>query len=252
VSTAIAPQEFFVLSESEEAPMTMQVGMVGTNGIVLASDRRWNMKSLLAGQTWGTAEHSLGSSKIKIDEARGIAISCAADLIHARTLADRILAALKDQNVEHPATVIKDVASTMIPSSTAPNPPQCLLVFEGPPPRLFYAFYISSSNGTVVPECLELDDVGIAGHTTNAALYWAERYSRFIPKMPIEKLIPLAAHLIVSAGIINPGGINGLEITYCDATGFHRLSKEENREWESKAEGWDKRIEKMIFGRSAL
>ena len=136
----------------------------------------------------------------------------------------------------------------MTPRIGSINPPHCLIVFKGPPPRLFDVFYIASSDSEVVPECLEVA-VGIAGHTTNAALYWAERYSRIIPKMSVERLIPLAAHLIVSAGIINPGGISGLEIAYCDAEGFHRLSKEKNREWESKAEGWDRRIGKMILGK---
>jgi len=232
----------------EESPMTMQVGMVGSNGIVLASDRRWNMKSALRGDTWGTSEHSLQSSKIKIDEARGIAIACAADLILGRTLADKILAALEDQYIESPEATIKAVAKPMAPRVGSINPPHCLIVFKGPPARLFDVFYIASSGTEVVPEFLELDAVGIAGHTTNAALYWAERYNRIIPKLPVERLIPLAAHLVVSAGIINPGGISGLEIIYCDVDGFHRLSKSENLDWEAKAVNWDKRIGKMILG----
>lgn len=232
----------------DDLPMTMQVGMVGSNGIVLASDRRWNMRAALSGRSWGTGEHGLSSTKIKIDEVLGVAVCCAADMIPATTLADNILAAVKERGIDDLSTTAKDVASMRIPNPEASNPPHCLLVLKGTPPRLFDLFYISSGDGKVVPQCLEVDDVGIAGHTTNAALYWAQRYLKIIPKLPIERLIPLAAHLVVSAGFINPGGISGLEMIYCDATGFHRLSKDENRELESKAEEWDKRIGEMIFG----
>jgi hypothetical protein len=250
VSTAIAPTEFCVLPESEEVPMTMQVGMVGKDGIVLASDTRWTMKARLENQSWAGAEFGVGSSKIKIDAKRGIAIACAADMRSAQLFADAILAALKQEDFVHPEAVVRDTALKTLPDVTERTAPQCILVLTRPSRRIFlcqFAYY----NNKLAPECLEMENLAIAGHNTNAAIFWAERYSRYFQEMTIKKLIPLASHLIVSAEMVNPGGVAGLEIAYCDRTGLHRLSKEKNRKWHSKATAWDARITEMILGHSA-
>jgi hypothetical protein len=69
-------QSAFVLSD-EEFPMTMQVGMIGTNGVLIASDTR-----VVNDVTTGPREQSYlprqtvdASRKIIINHKRGIAIS---------------------------------------------------------------------------------------------------------------------------------------------------------------------------------
>jgi hypothetical protein len=62
------------------------------------------------------------------------------------------------------------------------------------------------------------------------------------PLQPLKVLVPLAAHLVVSAGRLNPGAISGLEIVLCDASGLHRLSDDSIRELEATANRWDKSI----------
>lgn len=70
-------------------------------------------------------------------------------------------------------------------------------------------------------------------------MFWSERYYQ---PLPIRRLIPLAAHLIVAAHELNTAGISGLEIVLCDASGLHRLSGDSIRELESKANEWDRDI----------
>jgi hypothetical protein len=84
-----------------------------------------------------------------------------------------------------------------------------------------------------------MESFAITGDNVNPAIFWAEAYYR---KRPIKSLIPLAAHLIVSAETLNIGSISGLEVVFCDQFGFHRLSDESLTELSLKAHEWDKQI----------
>jgi hypothetical protein len=87
--------------------------------------------------------------------------------------------------------------------------------------------------------------------TEDAAIFWSERYYR---RLPVSQLVTLAAHLVVAAGKINPEGIEGLEIAYCDAStsGFRRLTLAQNRALELDAKKRGKQIRSLILGHSVL
>jgi hypothetical protein len=57
-----------VAAKGEEIPMTMQVGMVGTDGLLIASDTQWTKNRELV-------RHSIDSTKFNINHDCGIAIS---------------------------------------------------------------------------------------------------------------------------------------------------------------------------------
>jgi len=85
----------------------------------------------------------------------------------------------------------------------------------------------------------------------NSAVFWRERYySSWAPSLlPIDQLIPLAAHLILSAGEIGRGAIGGLEIVRCDKDGtVRRLSDESLVELKAISRDWDQRFGKDILG----
>src|SRR5713101_603773 len=55
----------------EEFPMTMQVGMVGTDGVLIASDTRWmNTPRLRNNQFWAGGRYTFNSPKIRISHER--------------------------------------------------------------------------------------------------------------------------------------------------------------------------------------
>jgi hypothetical protein len=62
----------------EELPMTMQVGMVGTNGIVIAGDTHHSVSPMFANLMG--VRHGYGSTKIRTDEAGRVAVTCAMDM----------------------------------------------------------------------------------------------------------------------------------------------------------------------------
>lgn len=244
----VAPEgSGFVLHSfpEDDFPMTMQVGMVGADGIVLASDKRWGFTGSVAKRLWVGANLSCESTKLRVSERRGIAIACAADMVSSTKLALAILEKLDDRDVGNPSASIESIARETIRTIYDANPPQLLLMTKEPR-RLYTLRYLLDEDGKRIPQCLSVDNVGITGHCTNAALFYAERYMKDLVGMPVERLIPLAAHIIVSAGILNPAGVAGLEIMYCKNGNFVRLSDEQNREWELRSLNWDKQIGELI------
>jgi hypothetical protein len=117
---------------------------------------------------------------------------------------------------------------------------ECLIAY---PDQCLYFF--QSANRGVDIQCPEILDSIHTGDIINAATFWTTRYYR---RLPVRRLLRLAAHVIFSAHKLNNGGIKGLEMVYWNGAKFLRLSKEENRDWEAKARKWDKQIGRFIYG----
>ncbi|MGA7830600.1 MAG: hypothetical protein WCA21_06550 [Terracidiphilus sp.] len=231
--------------------MTMQVAMIGTDGIVLASDTSRTTVPMKSLPNLEGVEYHVGGSKILFSDDHKIAVSCAENLRSAFGLAATIVSALNGREVADIASLVKEIAAKELAGIQERAVPKCLIAVGGASPHLLlfqFAFY----GDELVQECSEQDVMATAGHCSNPAIFWIERYCRRMPTMPVKKLIPLAAHLIFSAALLNPAGIGGLEITYSDRDGFHRLPKEETRRMYSKAREWDERIGNIILDDSVL
>jgi hypothetical protein len=212
--------------------MTMQVAMVGIDGIVLASDTKWQFT-----QDRGNlrSRHTSGSSKIIISDEQGIAIACARSMETAEAVATAIIAELSDSDWVHPANLMETIGQGIIDSSSEERSYfQCLVVTSRPSVRLFQ-LETATING--VPRraiCHEIRDKAINGDNANASVFWAERYYK---AKSVQSLIPLAAQLIVDAAKLNAGFIGGLEIIVCDESGGpRRLTKEDIVRLEASAE----------------
>jgi len=223
----------------EELPMTMQVGMVGTDGIVLAGDTRHSISPIFA---QGGARHGYGSSKIRISETGRIAVTCAMDMIGAHRFADAVFAATWSNNDwENREYRLRQIGRE-ITNSLSPDF-ECLVVFADPTPALYRLQFSSRMAGAVSGDRI-LTFVH-AGDSVNSAIFWSMRYYR---RLPVNRLVGLAAHLVTIAGELNTAMVRGLEIVFCSESGFLRLTDEENRVWESKAREWDREIGGLILG----
>jgi hypothetical protein len=242
VSTAIASQEFSVLAESEEIPMTMQVGMVGTDGILLASDKLWTQNPILSSRRWAVGRRSFIKSKIKINNESRIAVSCAIEMDLSCDFADKVLARLQVQDFTDPIPKILEIASEI--PSTERGTAQCLIALVRPSPRLFW-FQSARIDGDRIPICERLEPIAIAGDNLNPSIFWAEKYCR-IPRS-IDALIPIAAHLIIGARQFNNAVIDGLEIVRCRESGIHHLSDTSIDELKGKVADWDRKIDRLFL-----
>jgi hypothetical protein len=221
----------------EELPMTMQVGMVGAGGVVVASDTRWN-RSLNSSDN--VVRNSYGASKIWFDGTRRIAVAGAMDMVASRRVADGIFSASLNAGEERCAERIREIGIQAAKRSDT----ECLIVFADPKPTLYHFQYAKNNEASF---CERIITYIHTGDRINPAVFWAENYHTV--ELSIEQLSRLGSHVVVTAGALNSGGVSGLEVVSCDGSGLHRLTDEENREREVRALEWDKTIGELIMGR---
>lgn len=223
--------------------MTMQIGIVGTDGILLASDKLWTQDPILAKKRWAVGRRSFIKSKIKINNEKGMAVSCARDMDISCDVADKILIRLQAKDFDDPVPCVLEIASEISPEEEGTA--QCLIALMRPSPQLFW-FQSAKVGGYRVPLCEKMEPFAIAGDNLNPSIFWAEKYCR-IPR-PIDEIIPIAAHLVIGAHQFNTAVIEGLEIVRCRESGISRLSEKSVDELKSKVAEWDRKISDLLLG----
>jgi len=226
--------------------MTMQIGMIGTDGIVLASDTKYTRSPLFE---CDAKRYGFASSKIGISDDGRIAATRAMNMRYATHAACSIISGL--QNDMHLRDVYTDYTHKIegIGTSAALDfDAECIVAFADPEPSM-YRFRSGKSDSE--NRCQKILNKIPAGDVSNSAVFWSERY---YARVPVSRLIRLAAQVVVSAGEINNGGIEGLEIVYFDAfsSRFHRFTEAQNRTLETEAKKHGKRVGNLVFGHSAL
>lgn len=217
----------------ENIPMTIQVGMVGMNGILIASDTLWTNVAKV--------RHTRNSNKIAVHSEHGIVISRARDFDLSKRVANAIVSDLKEIDFPNPTNVIEALAVKECHTLPEEYQVELLIALYTQIPKLFHL-----SGGGSLFCCEEIKDKVIAGDNINASAYFVER---FYERLPINELVPLATQLIVSARLLNPGSFAGLEIVLCDSTGAHSVSPDEIDGFEKQALRLDKMISGEIFSK---
>jgi hypothetical protein len=223
--------------------MTMQVAMVGTDGIILASDTKWANT-----QRRGNLESRDTSlaTKIQIDERHGVAIGCSMNMETATAIGDAIVAELSDQDWRDPIHPTQVIGQRVLDSLRERNLFQCLIVSTRPTLRLFKLESATINGEPNRAICRQIKDKAIGGDNANAAVFWTERYYK--PK-PVQALLSLAAQLIVDSVKFNSGFIGGLEIVICNASGIERLPDDVIAALESEAGKRSRAIGELLFGK---
>jgi hypothetical protein len=152
---------------SEEPTMTMQIAMIGTDGIVLASDTKQTRTPFTEN---AAKRYGFGSSKIGISEDRRIAATCAMDMKYAAQVACAVFADLG--NDIHPLEICSDHTEKIKESADIALDGldvQCIFAFADPEPALYR--FTSLSRGAQEKEikCQKILDRIPAGDITNAA-----------------------------------------------------------------------------------
>jgi hypothetical protein len=227
--------------------MTMQVGMVGTDGVLIASDTQWT-------ENQTSVRWSSNRTKFKIDHEYGIAVSLAASMETAGRMADEIISAYRqDENlVPTDQSFIAEIEAKVL-SSVEPGrePAHCFFASVRPNPKLHLfkvvKLPVPSGENRWGIVCFEVPTRTFAGDTQNSAIFWGERYYPRMPKIPIKNLIRLAAHLIVTARFLHSAGISGLEIVLCDVSGIHRVPDESLAELEMQSIERDRSVGESLL-----
>jgi len=224
------------IGNGEELPMTMQVGMVGSDGIVLAGDMTCTVNPLYAEEG---VRHDFSRHKIEISPSRRVAVTSAMDMDSADRLAERVITEVERDSPENRRLRILEIGRAVARLRDF----ECIAAFLDPHPVL-YKFQYGQGGQHVV--CDPILDRIHAGDTISPAVFWARKYH--FTSLPVRRLVRLAAHEIISAGEINSAIIGGLEIVYSDESGFLLMSEEDTKSLDSQAHKWSAKIGKMILG----
>jgi hypothetical protein len=232
--------QHFCLVE-EEFHMTMQVAMVGTDGIVLASDTSW--ANTLRAMTSNSRDTSSSS---KIFDNGVVAIACARNMETSLPIARAILAEMDDDKWKNNTCgYIELIAGRILAMAEDRADIQCLITTAQPTLQLLHLASGVKLNGVPASVyCRRISDKAVAGDTANAAVFWSERYYR---RTSISSLVPLAAQVVVDAGKLHPGYISGLEIALCDGGGIRRMSNDAIVALEMEAKKRGETIGELFF-----
>jgi hypothetical protein len=222
----------------EEVPMTLQVGLVGRDGAVLAGD-----KQIITKDAYATTSLS---SKIKLDRENRLAIAWSCDDV-AETIADRIL---RESQVLGDGPALRDLAERVYreryPEIFEDSPPksngkrgELLAVSQD---RISEILYLEIDALHCITR--QIENKIFAGHIVNPSCYLVERY---YSKVSVKELVSLAAHTILAAGRINPMGIKGLEIFTCTANGIERIPDPKIESLTQHAEETDQEIRRLLL-----
>ena len=234
---------------SEELPMTMQVGMVGADGIVLAGDtRRTRCPELSLERPWMGGRFGEDGTKMQVSGDRKVAVSSALCLDTAERIGAAIIARL-DISKSFIRQDIEVIAKEVF-GSNEKHHFQCLVVVAtDPKPRLFCLEDMNvEGEHTVV--CQERNRLAVAGDTVNAAIFWAELYyNQHQPtkRKAVKELVPLCAHLVVCAQSLNTATIGGLEMAICMNGAIELQLADVTEPLAKRAEARAEAIARMVF-----
>ncbi|HXZ13451.1 MAG TPA: hypothetical protein VEG64_13775 [Candidatus Sulfotelmatobacter sp.] len=213
--------------------MTLQLALIGQDGIILASDRQLN-------RTLNNVSYGSLTSKIRLNHPRGMA-ACWSGYDVADELAKQVLN-LDDEKLKIPNLAMEELAQNVFGearrTTDAPHG-EIILVMT----RDLNKVHLVTVRGNSYI-CHQITNWAVSGHDANSALFFIQA---FYQKLPIKELIPLAAHTIFRAGQLNPAGVSGLEIFRCTEEGFDLLKEEEIanlKEWSKKL---DSKIKRLLF-----
>jgi hypothetical protein len=220
--------------------MTLQVGMLGDDGIVLASDTRiWTEES---GRTV-----SAGFKKVELSEDFRIAVTCS----HLMPKSYRVARALiRELSVKSWRTI--PLSDMILPLMEAEGMDQheCMVVVADPKPTLlFFCSGVKSDGQWKSAYFAVVDSYAFCGHVGNTATYWPERYfyKDGIKLRPVKELTSLAAQTITDGARFNSGSIGGLEMMYWTESGFQRVPRKDCESLQMRARKVGEDSENILF-----
>lgn len=221
--------------------MTMQVGMIGCNGIVLASDTKWELSfSAMRNDELRELREEYGDSKILISPTATMAIARAQKMIPATAAANKIMSDWKPEDEDAHANNLRRLVQPLTERESF----ECIIATSQPKLSLFRVLYAyAEGNGSLLVH-RALDRV-CAGDHANASQFWHLRY--YDRSRPVSELKRLAAQIVVDAASMNSGAICGLEMVTLDESGVHPVEGGECSEMETEAKNHASEISKLIF-----
>ncbi len=221
--------------------MTFQLGLVGKDGVVLASDRR---ALAFWADTGGMASSSV--SKIVTNERARFAYCFWGDMLAARAATlvgqelekgspanESVLKSCIDQVLDEREKIEQEADLACLRGGGI-----LLVVVRDDKPELWRLDVLKHTDS--VRRAAQVDGKIVAGDAINQANFFVERYFR--RSAPISELLALATHTILMAGELNPTCVSGVDLVACTSEGFHAITGTELDSLFQKSETLDRAI----------
>jgi hypothetical protein len=210
--------------------MTLQIGMVGNDGVVVVGDTWQHVEP--AGKSW----FGYHASKLRVSDSGRIAVACARDMDTSTLIAEEIFQKLGDVSRNRRSEIFE--IGTRLASG---RDSECLVAFADPQPSL-YLFLCDKSGNRRCEEVYSCFPTGDAG---NSAMFWPMQF--YNGALSVGQLTRLGALAVVSAAKLNSGSIGGLEVLTCDTDGIRCWSRQESETLESDMQKLLKQIGDLVL-----
>ncbi len=238
-----------MIPDPEEIPVTFQLGIIGEDGVLLASD------TLCTAITPYRSRYN--SPKIQLEEEKHVAYCWAGDAL-GKLLEQEISSGLDNLKYTEAKTFLQRAAHAAISKASAiraTDPGRqfysCTLLITAPTHSGRMALWKVQASAPPLggPQVTfeEILDRSLAGDQSTSAVFFTERYFPRNQTLPIRNLIPLAAHTVLLAGKLNPVGIGGLEMALCRPSGVERVTEAELEQIILSSESLDRDIGSRLF-----
>ncbi len=224
--------------------MTLIVGILCTEGIILAADKN-ALSPPSEYDRLDTVDDIFGIRKIRHVEKHKLAYAFAGDELAidvGNELFEQRIDWSQDSNI---GARLQELARRAYNNGSAnvphrgrnPQPAAFLVAFYGRH-QLWHLSVGVSENRAV-----GIDGMKISGAKGNAARFFVQYYNRALP-IRTSKL--LAAHTVLAGHRID-GMINGLDMAVMNGNGFHWLEEREKNKLRKRSERLDQSIRKQLF-----
>jgi hypothetical protein len=216
--------------------MTLQIGMLGLDGVIIAGDTRVSVPTLASTDApW----ISFDGQKIHISKSGRIAVSCAHDLQSGSRVAEAIFAQMT--HGDHPGCEreIEELGAAAAQGRDI----QCMVAFADPLPSI-YIYTHAKVGDSQLNDCQRIISCAPAGDCRNPAAFWGMTYYK---QLPIDKLKRLAACMVVAGGKLNSAMIGGFEMVLCTKGGCVRVDEASTKELERQAHAKMQTIGELIM-----
>ena len=198
-------------SAEELNAMTLQVGLVGSDGIVLASDRLVQVYENGSRSVTRTSKFLHGADALCCYSGDSVSEQTAYEI------RDHDWSTVDSRDMEAVRSVLRDLGNAGYNKAQAlygvlPGIVRKVLAVHS---DQLWLLTISAQNTSLANQVL---DRAVAGDIENTSRYFMNKYANQCESSSVSELIRLAAYTILAAGEENPHGVGGLEL-YAIPTG---------------------------------
>jgi hypothetical protein len=254
-SLLLVPEEESFSLQYEEYPMTFQIGLLGADGFVLASDTKATfLNKTLGGRTdANTHKIVVGADLVCAYSQDDFGLKVATEMAKISLPAKENWADVHEiltncANDTWRAHVPKKYDGTP-GSNVTPRVIACCLA---PCPDRLWLIDVKESS-----DVRPITDKCYGGDLTNAAVFWGDRFYSVNSLQPVSNLTLLAAHSILMAHELNRQFVDGLEIYVAQGTPGQRwtgdlLSSDKLNKLRMRSKELDDTLKSSIFSSTAL